>query len=102
MREPAARRPSLPITAQDEHDLALIRSSPAHREALRRLTELSADPESVSESLLLHAIFRSGLAALLNAVEEEGYARLAAEQVDEQHERKAAARRRTPSWAHEA
>jgi hypothetical protein len=95
------RRPSLPLTERDERELALLRSSAAHREALDRLTALEAAAAELSESALLHAVFDVGLRAIRDEIEESGYALLAAEQGDASTSHRAEARRRPPAWAHE-
>jgi hypothetical protein len=100
MRTPIVRRPSLPLTERDERDLALLASSPEHREALARLSGLES-PSSVSEAAVLHAVFEVGIATIRSAVEEASYALLAAEQASAAAQLRAEARRRTPSWAHE-
>jgi hypothetical protein len=100
MRARIVRRPSLPLTERDERDLALLSSSPGHREALERLSGLET-PSAVSEASMLHAVFEVGLAAIRSAVEEASYAQLAAEQAGAAAQHRAEARRRTPSWAHE-
>ncbi len=100
LRARIVRRPSLPLTERDERDLALLSSSPGHREALERLSGLEA-PSSVSEAAMLHAVFEVGLATIRSAVEEASYALLAAEQAGAAAQYRAEARRRTPSWAHE-
>ncbi|MFZ5870585.1 MAG: hypothetical protein ACOYXW_08690 [Actinomycetota bacterium] len=103
VRVPVTRRPSLPLTEQDERDLELIRTSPRYRAAL---ANLSGTPDeamtSVSEAALLHAVFAVGVDAVRVAAQEAGYAELAAQQSSESSARRAAARRRRPSWADEA
>src|SRR5690348_12282129 len=95
------RRPSLPLTEQDERDLKRLRESELHREALARLSGTPEVTTAVSESALLHAVFEAGLAAVREASEEAGYAQLAVEMDLEAKHRRADARRRRPSWAHE-
>ncbi|MDP9182465.1 MAG: hypothetical protein M3P04_06790 [Actinomycetota bacterium] len=99
-RATVVRRPSLPLTEQDEHDLERLRTSSLHREALGRLSGELLDTE-VSESALLHAVFEAGLAAVRAASEEAGYAQMAVELDDNGKSHRSAARRRRPSWAHE-
>jgi len=97
------RRPSLPLTAQDESDLALLRSSPAFRQALAELSPSAPSPvEQVSESVLLHAVFRAGLSVVLASAEDEGYAELAIEYADRAGNRRQLSRRRSPAWVAEA
>lgn len=92
MRARVARRPSLPLTEQDERDLERIRTSPAYRSALTSLSgETGEATTAMSEAALLHAVFKAGLDAI----------RLAAEQSTDAEIRRAAARRRRPSWADE-
>ena len=95
------RRPSLPLTARDEEDLALLRSGPERRAHLARLSGEDVAAGDISESALLHAVLQAGLAAIQEAAEEAGYAQLAREQADGADGRRAEARRRTPTWAHE-
>lgn len=102
MSAPVVRRPSLPLTAQDEEDLAALRSSPAFRRALEVVapSQPSADIE-LGESALLHAIFEAGLAIVRRTVEDEGYEQLASDYAFRASERRSVARRRPPSWADE-
>jgi len=94
------RRPSLPLTAQDESDLDLIRSSPNHRRALEQLGgDLAGVTESLSEGALLHAVFEAGLEAVRLAAAEVGYAELAQQQRQDAGAQRAESRRRRPSWA---
>lgn len=93
------RRPSLPLTAADEDVLRLVRDSRVYREALERLSGVDLAGESVSEAALLHALLAAGIAQVLEAAEDAGYALLAAAQVGEETVRRAEARRRVPVWA---
>lgn len=107
LRARVTRRPSLPLTARDESDLVVIRSSPSHQRALEDLARTpSGQTQTLSESALLHAIFEAGLDAVRAAAQEAGYAELAdqmaTEQRDGEVDRRAEARRRRPSWADEA
>jgi hypothetical protein len=104
---PVLRRSSLPLTAQDEADLALIRSSEELRAAFAGLLAGSDARallhDSPSEAALLHAVFALGLARIREEVDAAGYAELAASYspaIDLQ--RRSAARRRRPAWAAEA
>lgn len=100
-RAAVVRRPSLPLTEQDERELERLGTSPLHRESLARLSGVPLTETEVSESALLHAVFEAGLAAVRIASEEAGYAQLAVELADQATNHRAAARRRRPSWAHE-
>lgn len=100
MKQSVVRRPSLPLTAEDEADLALLRDSASHRHALVQLTQLDLhDAEQVRESVLLHAVFEAGLAAIRHVAEAEGYQQLAAEYEQSDAERRRLSRRRPPAWA---
>lgn len=101
VRARVVRRPSLPLSAQDERDLALLSSSSLHRDALVRLSGEDLD-DDVSEAALLHAVFEVGLTAIREATEEAGYAQLASDQAVAAIEHRAEARRRKPSWADES
>ncbi len=101
MRAAAVRRPSLPLTEDDERDLASLRTSPLQRAVLERLSGEPVAAAEMSESALLHAVFEAGLGAVRAASEEAGYAQLALEMADEAKGHRSAARRRRPSWAHE-
>lgn len=103
MTQPVVRRPSLPLTARDEAELSVLRSSPAHRRALASLAPNgpSADHD-VTEGALLHAIFEAGLAAVRESAIEQGYAALAEEYARNTTERRRLARRRKPSWTEDA
>lgn len=91
-------RKSLPLSAQDVHDLALMRESPVHREALSDLTG-SAISDTASEAAYLKALVEAGINAVRHRIEEEGYAQIAAQVDGDQRQRQA--RRRTPSWGQE-
>jgi hypothetical protein len=91
------RRPSLPLTEQDERDLARLRDSSPYRQALSRLSGEEFDART-SEGVFLHAIFEAGLNSVRSAAEEVGYAILADDQ-EEQADRRTIARRRPPAWA---
>lgn len=101
MSEAIVRRPSLPLTAQDERDLEQVRSDPAYRAALARISpngeQIAGD---VGESVLLHALMQVGFAAVQQAAQDAGYAELAATYAGEDQHREA--RRRPPTWAHES
>ncbi|MGL5851516.1 MAG: hypothetical protein ACRCZD_12110 [Phycicoccus sp.] len=101
LRARVTRRPSLPLTEQNDADLALIRTSPAHRRALAEVGGLPDDIDAPSESALLHAVFEAGLSAVHQSAAEAGYAELAAQQGPKPTERRAVARRRRPDWADE-
>lgn len=103
MSTPVVRRPNVPLTAQDEADLALLRGSAPHREALARLsTDTSPVEEALSEALLLHSVLAAGFEAIRRSVEEEGYQELAAQYTDQADRRRRVSRRRTPAWAQES
>lgn len=102
MSEPVVRRPSLPLAAVDEAELALLRESETHRRALALLAPTGPSPvEQVTEAVLLHAIFEAGLAAVRAQAEDEGYRQLAAD-AEPQSARRRMSRRRRPAWADEA
>lgn len=103
MKTPVVRRPSLPLTAQDEADLALLRTSPEFRKALEAVapSQPAAD-EDLGESALLHAIFEAGLAIVRRTAEDAGYEQLASDYAFRSDERRSIARRRPPSWAEES
>jgi hypothetical protein len=98
--QPVVRRQSLPLTAQDETDLAALRESPALLDSLARLASSSSPIEAtVSEALLLHSLLQVGLATVHADAAAEGYAQLSAEYAESAHERRAMSRRRSPGWA---
>ncbi|WP_030529644.1 hypothetical protein [Phycicoccus jejuensis] len=102
MQGKVIRRPSLPLTAQDEIDLGLIRTSPSHQRALEQLgADIHDDAASMSESALLHAVFEAGLGAVRAAAAEAGYAELAQQLEADSLERRDISRRRRPRWADE-
>lgn len=103
MRNRVVRRPSLPLTEQDEHELELIRASPSYRSALANLSgEVGDAAVDLSEAALLHAVFEAGLDAVRLAAQEVGYSALAVERSEDAEARRPSARRRRPSWADEA
>lgn len=95
--KPTARK-SLPLTAQDVADLAALRESEAHRDALQALSG-AAVTTTDSEASLLHSVLVAGLRVVRERAEEAGYAQMAAERNVQQD--RAFARRRRPSWAEE-
>lgn len=101
LNAPVARRPSLPLTEQDDRDLAQIREAPSYRRALAQLSGTELPESGTSEAALLHAVFEAGVKAVQRAAEEAGYAAVAEQQAADAAERRASARRRRPSWADE-
>lgn len=102
MSEPVVRRPNVPLTAQDEADLALLRTSTSHREALAALSPSgSVVEEQLSEALLLHSVLAAGFEAIRRSVEEAGYRQLAVDYAAHADDRRSMARRRPPAWAQE-
>ena len=97
MSQTVTRRPSLPLTAADEADLALVKQSLPYQRALARLSGLP-DGVEITESVLLHAVFQAGLAAVKQLAEADGYERLA---VADDAARRQLSRRRLPAWADE-
>jgi hypothetical protein len=97
LRRQVARK-SLPLSQGDLDDLATLRGSLAHREALALLagTPISTGD---SEAAVLHALVEAGLRAVRQQVEEDAYAQVAAE--FDAAGRQASARRRRPAWADE-
>ena len=95
------RRPSLPLTDSDERDLAQLKGSPSLLKALSDIVDLDINLESATEAAVLHAIFRAGIARINDAALDAGYAQLATEHIEDIADRKATARRRTPTWADE-
>ena len=103
MTQPVVRRPNLPLTAKDEADLTLVRTSVSFRRALAQLASSapSIDGE-LGEAVLLHAVFEAGIAAVRKSAEDEGYAQLAAEYAEHAEARRGMSRRRLPMWADES
>lgn len=97
LNEPTERRTPLPLTARDVADLDKLREPGPEREALGALTAPLPEGD-VSEAFLVHAVFVAGIRAVRDAVEEMGYAELAAQQAasGEAAERRRIARRRPP------
>lgn len=99
VKEPVVRRPSLPLTEEDDAALRRMRSSAPSLKALQALT--GVDAATATEAALLQAILRSGLRAIADEVERAGYAELADDYRRESEGRRASARRRRPAWAQE-
>jgi hypothetical protein len=97
----AIRRPSLPLTERDEQDLVLLRESEVRRRILASLSGDTAFSADASEAVMLHAVFKVGLTTLGEALEDQGYAEMAAQQTTETLEMRSEARRRRPTWADE-
>ena len=97
------RRPSLPLTERDLADLDTIRNSPSERAALEDLASVtfSAGGRSEAESAFLHAVLLAGIRAVRERAEAASYEADAAAYDAEDTERRAAARRRQPTWAGE-
>ena len=74
MTSTISRRLSLPISARDEADLALIRKSP---ESLRVLNSDLTD--SSSETAVVRALFEQGLRLIREQAMQETYAEMAAD-----------------------
>lgn len=102
MNQTVVRRPSLPLTAADEADLALLKESPPYQQALSRLAGHDLAEGGVTESVLLHAVFEASLAAVRQLAESDGYGQVAAEYIAEESARRRLSRRRRPAWADEA
>jgi hypothetical protein len=98
----AVRRPSLPLTERDEQDLAVLRESEVHRKMLAYLSGVSTFPADASEAVILHTVFEIGLSTVREALEAQGYAELAEQQVAETQNSRREARRRRPTWADES
>jgi hypothetical protein len=80
-------RKSVPLTAQDLADLAVLRSE---RSALgRSLTRLSGIDPRDSDAAVLHGLVALGLQLIKEAAEEAGYAELADSYVADPDERAA-------------
>ncbi len=98
MKQTIVRRPSLPLTASDEADLTLLRNATPYQRALARLSSQDiTDGSEITESVLLHAVFEAGLAAVRQLAEAEGYEQMVADDAT----RRRLSRRRRPSWADE-
>ncbi len=102
LNQTVVRRPSLPLTAADEVDLALLKQSRPYQQALARLSSQDLPEGAVTESVLLHAVFEAGLAAVRHLAQSDGYAQLAAEFAAEESTRRRLSRRRRPAWADDA
>lgn len=92
-------RKSVPLSERDLRDLAVLRASATHRAALSELSGANIS-DSSSDAYVLHAVWQAGLEAVLDSVEEAGYAQMAAER--DTATRKSVARRRRPAWADES
>ncbi|GAB7003238.1 hypothetical protein JCM18899A_07090 [Nocardioides sp. AN3] len=97
LRRQVARK-SLPLSQRDLDDLATLRGSVAHREALAILAGTTIGTDE-SEATVLHALVVAGLKAVRERVEEDAYAQVAAEL--DSAAKKRSARRRRPAWADE-
>jgi hypothetical protein len=94
-----ATRKSVPMSERDVRDLAVLRRSPSHG-GVRAVRGGLPITESTRAAAVLHAVWEAGLKAVLERVEDEGYAQLASER--RLADRKAVARRRRPLWAEES
>jgi hypothetical protein len=102
MSQAVVRRPSVPLTARDEAELTLLRTSPTFRRALEHLAPSGPSAvESVSEAVLLHAVLEAGLAAVRAIAEADGYEQIAAQYAGQTEARRRMSRRRAPAWADE-
>jgi len=95
-----AKRSSVPLTAGDLASLDRLRADTPERAALESLAGISAD--SVTEAALLHALVGIALQRVDEVAQEAGYAELASQRDSDDAARRSSARRREPSWAHEA
>ena len=101
LREPAMRRPSLPLTESDLHALDSLRQAPDLLASLNEIAGTDIDLRSATESALLQAIFRAGLQSVTEAALDRGYRELAIQYQGAGDEPRAQARRRRPVWADE-
>ncbi|MSW83029.1 MAG: hypothetical protein F2840_18045 [Actinobacteria bacterium] len=102
MTQAVVRRPSVPLTAKDEAELALLRTSPTFRKALEHLAPTGPSAvEAVSEAVLLHSVLEAGLAAIRAMAEADGYAEIAVQYAGQAEQRRRMSRRRTPTWIDE-
>lgn len=101
MQGRAVRRPSLPLTMEDEASLAELKASPELLSSLSNLLDIDIDLASSTESALLHALLQAGIASVRSAAMEAGYAELARQNRTDVEQRRATARRRRPTWADE-
>ncbi|MEY3732984.1 MAG: hypothetical protein RL347_343 [Actinomycetota bacterium] len=102
MSTPVVRRPSLPLTADDEERLSALKEDADMRRALMEL--VPDEPhllENPSEGVLLHAVVEAGFAAIRRQRELSGYAELAETRVGTAKDRRHVARRRQPAWVDE-
>jgi hypothetical protein len=88
-------RKSVPVTAEDQHDIERLRGDAAYREAYTAATGHDL-PDKPSEAEALHALIEVGRSALKERVLLSGYAALAAAQDDEDRQLEAARRSRRP------
>lgn len=82
----AAKRASLPLTAQDLNDMEAIVNSPAAPRAL------NMDPTS-SEAAVVHQLFELGVKRAYELLDEVGYAQMATDPESVEFDRIARARR---------
>ena len=102
MNQRPVRRSPLPLTERDIADLERLRTPGPTREALARVLPGELPEGDVTESALLHAVFKAGLRAIRETAEELSYAADAAgETAAEAAEHRRILRRRRPSWADE-
>lgn len=101
LNEPTEKRTALPLTARDMADLARLRVPGPERDALCALGPKIPATEELSESLLVHAVFVTGLRAVREQAEALSYAAEAADRQASAAESLRAARRIRPAWADE-
>lgn len=99
VQDTVVRRPSLPLTRQDEADLTRLRATDEGARAVEAIAAM--DVSSATESAFLLAIFRAGLRSIEHELERAGYAQIAAQAEQAGLERRSTARRRRPGWADE-
>jgi hypothetical protein len=82
---PAKVRKSVPVTAEDQRDVELLREDTVYQDAYLAVTghELPSRP---SEAEALHALVKLGRSVLAEHVLRSGYAALAAAENDEDRE----------------
>ena len=92
-------RVTIPLTAQNELDLSMIRESSSHQIALEQLSDIKIVEVKMNEAALLHAIFEIGIAAVRQKAELVGYAEMASSLSRvELKQRRIHSRRRHPAW----
>ncbi len=102
IQSPVRQRKSLPLTAENEAEIAKVLTTASYQQALEELSGRKIIDMDLSTAAVMHAIFEVGISAVRQQAEREGYAQIAMSMANpESREHRKVARRRQPAWSEE-